>query len=138
MGVRRRESCAPLMGSRACAWIFLLASVLAWAVVPQSAGARSPVSQKVKPKVRLVDGVVDGKDGKPLTGAVVYLKDEKTTVIRTYLTQTDGHFQFKELSLSTDYAVWARDSGKRSKIKFISMFNSKPVLHLKLKIDQAE
>ena len=84
---------------------------------------------------RLIEGSVTDKGDKPLPGAVVYLKDTKTLTVKSYLTDEAGKFRFGQLSLSTDYDLWATVDGKRSKTRSISSFNSRPTLEFTLKID---
>ncbi|MFC6646213.1 carboxypeptidase-like regulatory domain-containing protein [Granulicella cerasi] len=95
--------------------------------------AQSPTGQ---PAVRTVEGTVNGKDGKPIENAVVYIKDTKTLSIKSYLTDAKGYFHFGQLSLSSDYDVWAELNGAKSKTKSVSMFNSKPNLSYTLKLSE--
>ncbi|MDE1155749.1 MAG: carboxypeptidase-like regulatory domain-containing protein [Acidobacteriaceae bacterium] len=85
--------------------------------------------------VRTVEGSVVDKNDKPLANAVVYIKDTRTLAIKSYLTDDQGHFRFGQLSLSTDYDVWAEHNRVLSKTKSISSFNSKPTVHFTFKID---
>jgi hypothetical protein len=119
---------------RGCGLCALGVVLSASALLPARAQAQS-ANKKVKPTIRLVEGTVVDKAGKPIAGAVVYLKDEKASTIKTYLAGDDGRFRFGQLSLATDYDLWSRINGKRSKTKLISMFNSKPALDYKIKIN---
>jgi hypothetical protein len=91
--------------------------------------------QQKQPTERLVEGTVTGKSDQPLAGAVVYIKDTKTLTIKSYLTDDKGHFRFGQLSLSTDYDLWADNHGVHSKTKHVSPFNNKSNLEYTLKID---
>ncbi len=93
-------------------------------------------AQKKEPTVRLIQGTVTDKNDKPLSNAVVYLKDEKTLQVKSFLTDEQGRFRFGQLSMSTDYDVWADLGGTHSKTKTISSFNSKPTIDYTLKIDK--
>ncbi|HEV2575994.1 MAG TPA: carboxypeptidase-like regulatory domain-containing protein [Acidobacteriaceae bacterium] len=90
------------------------------------------------PKLRTVEGMVCSNDGKPVQGAVVYLQDSKSLAVKSYLSDAQGKFHFRELSMSADYDLWAEMNGKRSKTKSISQFNSKPDLQYRLKVKVAE
>ena len=111
-----------------------LLSFAAFAVVPRAAAARTAAETTKVPKLRTVEGEVCSKDGSPIQGAVVYLKDEKSLAVKSYLSDEQGHFHFRQLSMSLDYDLWAELNGKRSKTKSISQFNSKPDLQYKLKL----
>lgn len=82
--------------------------------------------------------MVCSNDGKPVQGAVVYLQDSKSLAVKSYLSDAQGKFHFRELSMSADYDLWAEMNGKRSKTKSISQFNSKPDLQYRLKVKVAE
>ena len=83
---------------------------------------------------RSVSGVVTGTDDKPVTGAVVQLKDMKTKNVRSFYTQDKGEYYFHELSTETDYELTASFRGEASKTKTLSVFNSRKdaVVNLKL------
>ena len=101
----------------AFAWMLpLLPSLPAYALV----------QKHVQPTERIVEGTVVGDGGQPLSNVVVFLKDEKTLFIKSYLTDAQGHFKFSQLSLSTDYDLWAKKGSTQSKSKHISPFNDKP------------
>jgi hypothetical protein len=103
--------------------------------VPRVAAATTAAAESTKvPKLRTVEGEVCGRDGSPIQGAVVYLKDEKSLAVKSYLSDEQGQFHFRQLSMSLDYDLWAELNGKRSKTKSISQFNSKPDLRYKLKL----
>jgi hypothetical protein len=109
-------------------------SFAAVAAVPRVAAASAAAETTKVPKLRTVEGEVCNKGGTPIQGAVVYLKDEKSLEVKSYLSDEQGHFHFRQLSMSLDYDLWAELNGKRSKTKNISQFNSKPDLRYKLKL----
>lgn len=90
------------------------------------------------PELRTVQGMVSNKDGEPIQGAVVYLQDTKTMAVKSFLSDNEGHFHFRQLSMSTDYGLWAELNGVRSKTMNISQFNSHPDLEYTLKLDVAK
>jgi len=75
---------------------------------------------------------VCSNEGAPIQGAVVYLQDSKSLAVKSYLSDAQGHFHFRQLSMTLDYDLWAELNGKRSKTKSISQFNSKTDLQYKL------
>jgi hypothetical protein len=111
-----------------------LLSLAAFAAVPRAAAATTAAETTKVPVLRTVAGEVCSKDGSPIKGAVVYLKDEKSLAVKSYLSDDQGQFHFRQLSMSLDYDLWAELNGNRSKTKSISQFNSKHDLHYKLKL----
>jgi hypothetical protein len=104
------------------------------AAVLLSSRAWAAPSQLKTPAQRSVAGTVVNGSGQPMDKVVVYLQDQKTQVIRSYVTVNGGQFHFNQLSPDTDYEVWAEVNKNSSKRKFISMFNSHVKFTYKLKI----
>jgi hypothetical protein len=124
-------------GARLLCIVALLAALNTVAAAPVWASGPAAETTKV-PKLRTVEGMVCRDDGKPVQGAVVYLQDSKSLAVRSYLSDKDGRFHFRQLSMSADYDLWAEMNGKRSKTKSISQFNSKPDLRYRLKVKVAQ
>jgi len=97
-------------------------------------GAAQIFSQQKPPVQRVADGKVVTKADAALPNAVVYLKDTKSSSVRTYITDAEGHFHFGQLSQNTDYELWAESEGVRSSTKGISSFDSKNYYNFTLKI----
>ncbi len=85
---------------------------------------------------RVIQGKVEDKAGAPIKGAVVYLRDGHTTSVRSAISDTDGGYRFGQLSLNTDYEIWAALDGKKSDSKSISSFDTKSQFNINLKIDK--
>lgn len=117
----------------------MLAAVLAvggaWVPPATAASVLSKAKPTKAPKLLTVEGTVCDKSGAPVKGAVVYLQDPKTMAVRSFLSDRDGQFHFRQLPLNTDFGLWAELNGKRSQTKNISQFNSKPDLHYTLKLN---
>lgn len=77
--------------------------------------------------------VVDGK-GSPVPHAIVLLKDMKTLQIRSYIAQNDGSYHFYDLSGDINYQLRAEAAGLTSKEKIVTVFNSRKVVKLNLKL----
>ena len=92
-------------------------------------------SQSLAQSMRVVQGLVLHAEGGPQENAVVYLQDQKSLQVRTYITQTDGRYRFGQLSSDVDYQLWAEYKGHKSKTRSISSFDSKKELNFDLKID---
>jgi len=119
----RRGVCVVVMG---CG--LLAAAPVAGFLTPALAQQRGPVD-------RTVEGKVIDKAEAPLKGAVVYLKDDHTLAVKSFIVDDDGHYRFGQLAQSTDYELWAELVGKKSNTRAISSFDNKNAFVINLKID---
>ena len=92
-------------------------------------------AQNVGQAVRVVQGIVRDSSNQPQANAVVYLQDQKSLEVRTYITQADGRYRFGQLSSEVDYQLWAEYKGHKSKTRSISSFDSKKQFNFDLKIE---
>jgi Carboxypeptidase regulatory-like domain len=111
-------------------WLPWLLLLLAFVGIQSSSRAQS-----LAQSVRVVSGTAQNSDGRPQPNAVVYLQDQKTQQVRTYITEADGNYRFGQLASDTDYQLWAEYKGHKSKIRAISSFDSKKQFQFDLKID---
>ena len=102
------------------------------------AASRQGFAQNVGQAVRVVQGVVRDSNDQLQANAVVYLQDQKSLEVRTYITEADGHYRFGQLSSEVDYQLWAEYKGHKSKTKSISSFDSKKQFNFDLKIDTSK
>ncbi len=119
---------------RSCTFVLFLLSSLAW-VAPAANLVGTPAFAQRGPVQRVVQGKVTDKGDAPLRGAVVYLKDDHTLSIKSFISDDNGGYRFGQLAQSTDYEVWAEAAGKKSAVKSISSFDSKNDIVINLKID---
>jgi Carboxypeptidase regulatory-like domain len=112
-------------------WILLM-------LLACAAPASLVIGQTLGQQVRVVQGNVTNSDNQIQANAVVYLQDQKTLEVRTFITQTDGHYRFGQLSSDVDYQIWAEYQGHKSKTRAISSFDSKKQFNFDLKIDTAK
>lgn len=85
----------------------------------------APIAGQAQQAAKSIEGKVLGSSAGPLAGAIVYLQDEKTNVIRTLIATADGSYRFAQLPADTDYQVWAEYKGKKSKVKLVSSFDTR-------------
>ena len=85
---------------------------------------------------RVLLGRVTDRGGAPVTDAVVYLKNTKTLMVRTYLTAADGAYRFPTLSPNVEYQVYAEFQGIRSNVKTLSAFDTRRESRIDLKIEK--
>jgi hypothetical protein len=84
---------------------------------------------------RTVEGKVTDKGTTVLKGAVVYLKNDHTMAVKSFIVDDAGNYRFGQLSQSTDYELWAEIDGKKSSTRAISSFDNKNAFVINLKID---
>jgi hypothetical protein len=95
-------------------------------------------AQKNIPQERIATGKVVNKDGDPIAGAIVYLKNSRSAAVKTYIADNDGQFRFGELSQDTDYELWAESNGVRSKSREISSFDNENKFYFVFKVNVAK
>lgn len=100
----------------------------------------APPSEPKQPKQqgRTLTGVVLGKNDVPLAQAIVYLKDTKTSAVKSFIAQDDGSYRFPGLSPYIDYDVYALYKEKKSDTKTLSTFDSRSNPKIVLRIDAAK
>jgi hypothetical protein len=93
------------------------------------------MAQDRGPVQRTLDGKVLDKSGAPIKGAIVYLKDGRSSQVRSAISLADGSFRFVQLTQNTDYELWAQIDSKKSKTRSISSFDSRNNFTFNLQID---
>jgi hypothetical protein len=83
---------------------------------------------------RVAQGKVVGAQGQPVSAAIVYLQNTKTTDIKSFISTSDGSFVFEQLSPEIDYEIWAVYKGAKSATKSVSSSNSRKVVTITLKV----
>ncbi len=84
---------------------------------------------------RTVSGTILDESSQPVVGATVFLKNEKTKAIRSYISTAMGHFRFSQVDMSVDFDLWAEFNGKKSATKTVSSWDDRKdfISELKLK-----
>jgi hypothetical protein len=82
---------------------------------------------------RVVTGVVQGDNG-AVSGATVFLRNEKNKSIRSYTTTADGRFRFVQVDMSQDFDLWAEKDGRKSTPKTISTWDTRKEVDLEVKL----
>jgi hypothetical protein len=91
-------------------------------------------NKKNQPNERSVTGAVTDTSGAPLKGAVVQLENTKTLQVRSFIAKDDGTYVFNGLNTDVDYQLTAQWNGKRSGMKILSSFDSRPEVKINLQI----
>ena len=84
---------------------------------------------------RAVTGTVETADEKPVSGAVVQLKDMRTLQVRSFITLDDGQYHFSGLRADIDYELTAK-SGDMSAMKKLSLFDNRKAAVMNFKLDK--
>jgi len=85
---------------------------------------------------RNVQGIVVDPDDKPVSQAVVQLKDMRTLQIRSYITQADGTYHFSSLKQDIDYQLKAEYQNLASGSKTLSVFDDRKTAVINLKLEK--
>jgi len=133
---------SPVPGLRSIAYLRSLAgsaalvssSLLTLAAVPVTLA--TPAAAQRGPVQRVVQGKVTDAGNAAVKGAVVYLKDDHTLSVKSFIADDQGEYRFGQLAQNTDYEIWAENNGKKSAVKTISSFDSKNQFTINLKIDK--
>ncbi|HET9180796.1 MAG TPA: carboxypeptidase-like regulatory domain-containing protein [Candidatus Angelobacter sp.] len=95
----------------------------------------APAQAKPRPQTfRSLTGHVFSKDNKPVSKAVVYLKNTKTHQVENYISDPDGSYHFPWLSPTVDYEVHAEFKGASTDTKMISSFDTRKQLDIVLRL----
>ena len=95
-------------------------------------------SKKEEATQRSVQGIVVDNEDKPVVGAIVQLKNDRTLQMRSYITKANGEYHFSSLRVDDDYEVEARNKNFTSGPKKISIFDSRKIVIQNLKADKPE
>jgi hypothetical protein len=122
------------MNKRSVFAMYALCFVMAWPAVSRAAPAE--FAQRSSHEVpRTLIGRVHSSQERPIAEAVVYLKNTKTLVVKTYITEENGAYRFPALSPNVDYEVHAEYKGARSDTKTLSSFDTRKEAIINLKIN---
>jgi hypothetical protein len=106
-----------------------------WLIVCFLAALGAMLGASPAQNLRVIQGRVVGSNDQSVQNAVVYLEDQKSLEVKTYITGADGKFRFGQIGSDVDYQVWAKYQDHKSKTKSISSFDSKKLFDFELKVD---
>jgi len=115
----------------ALAVILLASSVVAGS---PAAVAMAMEQRGAQSESRTLTGHVYNAQNEPQQKAIVYLKNTKTMLIKTYITETDGGYRFAGIAPNIDFEVYAEHEGLRSDTKTVSGFDSRKEVSITLKL----
>ncbi len=85
--------------------------------------------------MRSLQGTVKTPEDSPIESAVVKLKNVKTLQVRSFISKPDGSYVFGGLSTNADYEIWADYQGKASETRTLSVFDSRKIAIINLKVE---
>ena len=106
--------------------LLLLAVASAWPAWSQG--------EKKGSDLRIVHGMVVDKNENPVSTSVVYLKNLRTSGVKTYISDEGGKFRFSGLDPNADYEIYAEFQGDCSPTRTISSFDSRRDIDITLKL----
>jgi hypothetical protein len=111
---------------------FLLIATLSVAAATQD----NKDAAKHEASLKSVRGLVMDKGESPIPSSVVFLKNNRSNAIRSYISDDAGNYRFSGLDPNVDYEIHAEKDGAKSQTRTISSFDSKKEIVLNLKIDK--
>jgi len=111
--------------SAVCVWLVLLMTAVA-----STAGEQKGENSQL----RTLSGHVFDNQNQPIVKAIVYLKNTKTLMIKTQITDPDGSYRFPALAFNVDFEVYAEYEGARSDTKTVSAFDNRKQIEITLRI----
>jgi carboxypeptidase family protein len=103
-------------------------------VAPQFVSRAAAAEKGAQDQLRSLTGHVINRQDQPIAKAIVYLKNTKSLVVKTYISDPDGSYRFPALSPNVDYEVYAEANGARSDTKTLSAFDSRKQANITLRI----
>ena len=100
------------------------------------AGTLAVAAQELK--LRTVQGRVVDEENRAVASAVVYLHDERTNSVRTYITNSSGHYRFSWLGEYDDYELEAQAKNFWSHRHTISQWDTRRELIIDLKLHKKQ
>jgi protocatechuate 3,4-dioxygenase beta subunit len=87
---------------------------------------------------RTVEGTVLNASGTPVRAAIVYLYDDRTGVVRSFITDRTGHYRFSSPLGLDDYQIHAKEAGWVSKEARISKFDDRTDFSINLRTSRRD
>jgi hypothetical protein len=100
------------------------------------AAAQDAKDPKHEASLKSVRGLVTDKGESPIPASVVFLKNNRSNAIRSYISDDAGNYRFSGLDPNVDYEIHAEKDGAKSPTRQISSFDSKKEIVINLKIDK--
>ena len=107
--------------------VALLLALLMVSTSPARAQNERDASQ-----LRTVHGTVMDHNDNPVVHGIVYLRNKKSNMVRTYITDSKGHYRFTGLDSNVDFEIHAEYKNMKSGNHTISSFDDRRDIQLDL------
>ncbi len=87
-------------------------------------------------KFRTIQGTVKDSAENPVSGAIVQLKDLRTSKVVDFATKDDGKFAFHELRLDVNYELLAKRGDLASPVRKVTPYDTRNEVILNFKLEQ--
>lgn len=101
---------------------------------PEPGLIEPPTAQAQNFGSRTVSGIVVDANSNPVSGAIVFLRNQKTKTIRSYTSTAKGSFYFAQVSMVEDFDLWAEKGKQKSAMKTVSSWDSRKEFATELKL----
>jgi Carboxypeptidase regulatory-like domain len=118
--------------ARALGIVYLMALILSVALPARAQ------DQKGDLQLRTIRGTVVDKDENPAPASVVYLLNDKTQAVKTYIADNAGLYRFSGLDPNIDYEVHAEKDNMTSATRTVSSFDSRRDIEVVLKLSHVK
>ncbi|HEV8040015.1 MAG TPA: carboxypeptidase-like regulatory domain-containing protein [Bryobacteraceae bacterium] len=86
-------------------------------------------------KLRTIQGTVKDQADNPVSGAIVQLKDLRTSKVVDFATHEDGKFAFRELRLDVNYELVAKRGDLAAPVKKVTIYDTRNQVILNFKLE---
>jgi hypothetical protein len=108
--------------------------VLAATLLLAGAAFAQDQNKKKDADLRTIHGMVVDKSENPVAAGIVYLKNLRTSAVKTYISDDAAKYRFSGLDPHADYQIYAEHQGTCSPSRTISSFDVRMDIDLTLKL----
>src|SRR5260370_984246 len=84
---------------------------------------------------RTIQGIVKDQADNPVAGAIVQLKNIKSSKVVDFATKDDGKYAFRELFLDADYELLAKRGNLTTPTKKVTIYDTRKKVTIHFKLD---
>jgi hypothetical protein len=86
-------------------------------------------------QLRTIQGTVKDQADNPVSGAIVQLKNLRTSKVLDFATKEDGKFAFRELRLDVNYELVAKRGDLAAPVKKVTIYDTRNQVILNFKLE---